>query len=76
MKQYSTILEKHQVTKGGNLVMFQIENEIAGQRLSSGAENWPLIAYMQRLEQTGRDAGLVIVSGSSALPNRSNNFLF
>lgn len=62
MKQYTSILEKHQITKGGNLLLFQIENEISGQRLSSGAENWPLIAYMQQLQQTSRDSGLVIVS--------------
>lgn len=71
MKQYTTILEKHQVTKGGNLLLFQIENEIAGQRLSSGAENWPLIAYMQRLEQTSRDSGLVIPLFTNA-PNMNS----
>ncbi|CAE6472303.1 unnamed protein product [Rhizoctonia solani] len=60
MKQYTSILEKHQITKGGNLVLFQIENEIAGQRLNSGAPNWPLIAYMQNLEKTSRESGLVI----------------
>ncbi|EUC54059.1 glycoside hydrolase family 35 protein, partial [Rhizoctonia solani AG-3 Rhs1AP] len=60
MKQYTSILEKHQITKGGNLVVFQIENEISGQRLSSGAPNWPLIAYMQNLEKTSRESGLVI----------------
>ncbi|CCO32169.1 hypothetical protein BN14_06223 [Rhizoctonia solani AG-1 IB] len=60
MKKYTSILEKHQITNGGNLLMFQIENEIAGQRLGSGAPNWPLIAYMQNLEKTSRDSGLVI----------------
>lgn len=63
MQRYTSILSKHQITNGGNLVLFQIENEFSGQRTSSGAENWPLIAYMQRLEKTSRDAGLVIVSG-------------
>jgi hypothetical protein len=62
MKKYTSILSKHQITNGGNLVAFQIENEIAGQRTSSGAENLPIIAYMKRLEQTGRESGLVIVS--------------
>ena len=62
MKQYTSILSKHQITNGGNLVLFQIENEFSGQRTSSGAENWPLISYMQRLEKTSREAGLVIVS--------------
>ncbi|KAG9100344.1 hypothetical protein FRC07_010421 [Ceratobasidium sp. 392] len=38
MKKYTQILSKHQVTNGGNLLMFQIENEISGQRTSSGAE--------------------------------------
>ncbi|QRW09228.1 glycoside hydrolase family 35 protein [Ceratobasidium sp. AG-Ba] len=60
MKKYTQILSKHQVTNGGNLVMFQIENEIAGQRTSSGAENWPIIDYMKQLEQTSRQSGLVI----------------
>ncbi|CAE6418426.1 unnamed protein product [Rhizoctonia solani] len=60
MKKYTSILEKHQITNGGNLLLFQIENEIAGQRLSSGAPNWPLIAYMQNLEKTSRDSGLII----------------
>ncbi|KAF8598092.1 glycoside hydrolase family 35 protein [Ceratobasidium sp. AG-I] len=60
MERYTSILSKHQVTNGGNLVLFQLENEFWGQRTNSGAENWPLIAYMQRLEKTSRDAGLVI----------------
>ncbi|KAG9079757.1 hypothetical protein FRC06_007502, partial [Ceratobasidium sp. 370] len=60
MKKYTQILSKHQVTNGGNLLMFQIENEISGQRTSSGAENWPLIDYMKQLEQTSRQSGLVI----------------
>jgi beta-galactosidase GanA len=64
MKKYTSILSKHQITNGGNLILFQIENEIGGQRTSSGAENWPIIAYMKRLEQTGRESGLVIVSFS------------
>lgn len=64
MQGYTSILAKHQITNGGNLVLFQIENEFSGQRTSSGAENWPLIAYMERLEKVSRDAGLVIVSFS------------
>lgn len=62
MQRYTSILSKHQVTNGGNLVLSQLENEFWGQRTNSGAENWPLIAYMQQLEKISRDAGLVIVS--------------
>jgi hypothetical protein len=62
MKKYTSILSKHQVTNGGNIILLQIENEIGGQRTNSGAENWPVIEYMKRLEQTGRESGLVVVS--------------
>ncbi|KAG8780136.1 hypothetical protein FRC12_023406 [Ceratobasidium sp. 428] len=71
MKKYTQILSKHQVTNGGNLVMFQIENEISGQRTSSGAENWPLIDYMKQLEQTSRQSGLVIPFFTNA-PNMNS----
>ncbi|KAG8728399.1 hypothetical protein FRC11_011148, partial [Ceratobasidium sp. 423] len=71
MKEYTRILAKHQVTNGGNLLVFQIENEIAGQRLSSGAENWPIIAYMQNLEKTSRESGLVIPFFTNA-PNMNS----
>ncbi|CAE7223865.1 unnamed protein product [Rhizoctonia solani] len=71
MKKYTSILEKHQITNGGNLVLFQIENEISGQRLSSGAPNWPIIAYMQNLEKVSRESGLVVPFFTNA-PNMNS----
>jgi hypothetical protein len=62
MTAYNRLLAPQQITRGGNLIMAQIENEIGGQRYSNGTEDWDIINYMKNLEGNARENGLEIVS--------------
>jgi len=59
-KRYSEIVAKHQITKGGSVFIYQIENEYGNQWTNVAAKtpNYPAIAYMEALEKCARDAGI------------------
>ncbi|KAI0473496.1 beta-galactosidase B [Xylariaceae sp. FL0804] len=56
----SRIIAPHLVTNGGNVILFQIENELGEQWLDVDARtpDVPVEDYMQLLEQTARDNGI------------------
>ncbi|CZS96523.1 related to Probable beta-galactosidase B [Rhynchosporium agropyri] len=58
--KYSEIVAKHQITRGGSVFIYQIENEYGNQWLDRTARkpNLPAIAYMEALEKCARDAGI------------------
>lgn len=58
----SEIIAQHQVTNGGNVIMFQIENEYGNQWTNVAAKtpNPTAIAYMEKLEACARAAGIDI----------------
>ncbi|PVH74069.1 glycoside hydrolase family 35 protein [Cadophora sp. DSE1049] len=60
LKRYSEIVAKHQITKGGSVFIYQIENEYGNQWTNVAAKtpNYPAIAYMEALEKCARDAGI------------------
>ncbi|KAJ5033394.1 uncharacterized protein L3040_008511 [Drepanopeziza brunnea f. sp. 'multigermtubi'] len=62
LKKYSEIVAKHQVTNGGNVFIYQIENEYGNQWINVTAKtpNDPAIAYMELLQKCARDAGIDI----------------
>ncbi|KAG4436423.1 hypothetical protein IFR05_008097 [Cadophora sp. M221] len=58
--KYSEIVAKHQITKGGSVFIYQIENEYGNQwtNVAARTPNSPAIAYMETLEKCARDAGI------------------
>ncbi|KAH9209065.1 putative beta-galactosidase [Leptodontidium sp. 2 PMI_412] len=58
--KYSEIVAKHQITKGGSVFIYQIENEYGNQwtNVAARTPNNPAIAYMETLEKCARDAGI------------------
>ncbi|KAK0112257.1 hypothetical protein ONS96_001506 [Cadophora gregata f. sp. sojae] len=59
-KRYSEIVAKHQITRGGSVFIYQLENEYGNQWTNVAAKtpNYPGIAYMELLQKTARDAGI------------------
>ncbi|KAK8016624.1 glycosyl hydrolase family 35 [Apiospora rasikravindrae] len=60
MSEISRIIAPHLITSGGNVVLFQIENELGNQwtDIANKTDNVPVQEYMQLLEQTARDNGI------------------
>ncbi|KAH6699212.1 beta-galactosidase [Verticillium dahliae] len=59
-EEISKIIAPHLVTNGGNVAMFQIENELNGQWKDIGRKilNPPIANYMQLLQDSARDSGI------------------
>ncbi|EWZ32529.1 glycoside hydrolase superfamily [Fusarium oxysporum Fo47] len=58
--EISKIIEPHLITNGGNVAMFQIENELGGQWKNDDKRilNEPTANYMQLLKESARKAGI------------------
>jgi beta-galactosidase GanA len=58
----SEIIAQHQVTNGGNVLIYQIENEYGDQwkNVASKIPDPPAISYMELLESCARNAGINI----------------
>lgn len=56
------IVAQHQVTNGGNVFIYQIENEYGVQwtDVANKIPDLPAIAYMEQLEKVAREAGIVV----------------
>lgn len=69
-EEISRIVEPHLITNGGNVVMFQIENELSGQWKDSNNSvlNPPVANYMQLLQDSARDSGIDVPLAHNA-PN-------
>jgi len=57
VKAVSAILAKNQISKGGPVIMMQVENELSETNYSATDT---LVIYMQQLQKTMRDAGIVV----------------
>lgn len=68
--EISAVVEPHLITNGGNVIMFQIENELNGQWTDIEARtlNPPIANYMQLLEDSARDNGIDVPLAHNA-PN-------
>ncbi|KAH6880351.1 family 35 glycosyl hydrolase [Thelonectria olida] len=66
----SSIIEPHLITNGGNVIMFQIENELNGQwkDIKKRVLNPTIANYMQELEDSARDSGINVPLSHNA-PN-------
>ncbi|KAF4121682.1 Beta-galactosidase, domain 2 [Geosmithia morbida] len=60
MREISAIIEPHLITNGGNVIMFQIENELAGQwkDIDNRIVDPTIADYMQLLEDSARNNGI------------------
>lgn len=60
MTEVSKIIAPHLITNGGNVIMFQIENEMGNQwlNIANKTDNVPAEEYMALLEETARDNGI------------------
>ncbi len=58
----SEIIAKHQVSNGGNVFIYQIENEYGDQwtNVAKKIPNYPAISYMELLEDCARSSGVNI----------------
>ncbi|KAK3941395.1 family 35 glycosyl hydrolase [Diplogelasinospora grovesii] len=56
----SEIVKPHLITNGGNVILYQIENELSGQwkNIAQKTPNPPVDNYMQLLEDTARASGI------------------
>jgi beta-galactosidase GanA len=60
--QISEIISQHQVSNGGNVFIYQIENEYGDQwtNVAEKIPDYPAISYMELLESAARSAGINI----------------
>ncbi|KAF4637265.1 hypothetical protein G7Y89_g814 [Cudoniella acicularis] len=60
--EISQIVSKHQVTNGGNVFIYQIENEYGDQwtNVAARTPDYPAISYMELLEASARSNGINI----------------
>ncbi|KAK7987253.1 family 35 glycosyl hydrolase, partial [Apiospora saccharicola] len=60
MSEVSRIVAPHLITNGGNVVLFQIENELGNQwtDIANQTDNVPVQEYMELLGQTARENGI------------------
>ncbi|KAI0121127.1 beta-galactosidase B [Xylariales sp. AK1849] len=60
MTEISKIIAPHLITNGGNVILFQIENELGKQwtNVTTKTDNPPAQEYMQSLEDTARANGI------------------
>ncbi|GAP88114.2 putative beta-galactosidase B [Rosellinia necatrix] len=60
MTEISKVIAPHLITNGGNVVLFQIENELGNQWLNAATKtpNVPVQEYMELLEQNARENGI------------------
>ena len=68
--EISSIIEPHLITNGGNVIMFQIENELNGQwkNIEDRELNPPIANYMQLLQDSARESGIDVPLAHNA-PN-------
>jgi hypothetical protein len=68
--EMSRIVEPHLITNGGNVIMYQIENELNGQwkDIPNRILNPPIAEYMQLLEDSARENGIDVPLAHNA-PN-------
>ncbi|KAI4845463.1 hypothetical protein E4T45_07704, partial [Aureobasidium sp. EXF-8846] len=57
MKEVNRILVKNQITEGGPIILYQIENELS--ETVHKADN-TLVVYMEQLKKSVRDSGIVV----------------
>jgi hypothetical protein len=57
MKEVNKILVKNQITEGGPIILYQIENELS--ETVHKADN-TLVIYMEQLKKSVRDSGIVV----------------
>lgn len=69
-EEISGIIEPHLITNGGNVIMFQVENELSGQwkNIAKRTLNPTIANYMQALEDSARDSGIDVPLSHNA-PN-------
>lgn len=60
MSEISKIIAPHLVTNGGNVLLFQIENELGAQwtNIANKTDNVPVQEYMELLANVSRDNGI------------------
>lgn len=58
----SRLVSKHTITNGGNVILYQLENEFASQFKDpvKKTPNYPSIEYMENLERVARENGIDI----------------
>lgn len=69
--EISSILEKNQLSNGGNVILDQIENEL--QETRHDPTN-TLVVYMEQIENATREAGIVIPFSSNEKGERSESW--
>lgn len=71
MNEVNAILAKNQITEGGPVILYQIENEL--QETTHSATN-TLVVYMEQIENVTRNAGIVVPFTSNEKGQRSQSW--
>ncbi|TRX89656.1 hypothetical protein FHL15_009406 [Xylaria flabelliformis] len=73
MTEISKIIAPHLITNGGNVILFQVENELGNQWLNVATKtpNLPVQEYMELLEKNARENGINVPLTHNA-PNMPN----
>lgn len=71
MQEIGTILARNQITEGGPVILYQVENEL--QETTHTAHS-TLVLYMEQLEKASRDAGIVVPFISNEEGQRSQSW--
>ncbi|KEQ98433.1 glycoside hydrolase family 35 protein [Aureobasidium subglaciale EXF-2481] len=71
MQELNKILVKNQITEGGPIILYQIENELS--ETVHKADN-TLVLYMEQIEQVVKDSGIVVPTTSNEKGQRAQSW--
>ncbi|KAF1349863.1 glycoside hydrolase superfamily [Delphinella strobiligena] len=71
IQEIGAIIARNQITEGGPVILYQIENEL--QETTHSADN-ALVLYMEQIKQASRDAGIVVPFTSNEKGQRSESW--
>ena len=71
MKEINSIIARNQITEGGPIILYQVENELSE---TAHQSNNTLVLYMKQLEQVARDSGIVVPLTSNEKGERAQSW--
>lgn len=71
MEKINTVIAKNQITNGGPVILYQVENELSE---TVHQPNNTLVEYMEQLETVARNSGIVVPLTSNEKGERSQSW--
>lgn len=71
MREINKVLVKNQITEGGPVILYQVENELSE---TVHQANNTLVLYMEQIEKIARDSGIVVPLTSNEEGQRAQSW--